>query len=181
VGLCVGEDLELGPDSGFVLMQSTEERRALMGRVRQKNTAPEIRLRKALHAAGIRFRLHDKRLPGRPDIVLPGRRLAVFVHGCFWHRHESCSRTTTPKSNATYWTQKFAENIERDQRKTNQLRSEGWNVRIVWECEILDDTTLAQIVREIATVRAEPRGRPGSMDARQSEVANRDKSSTSTS
>jgi DNA mismatch endonuclease (patch repair protein) len=92
-----------------------------MRRVRQKDTAPEIRLRKALHAAGVRFRLHDKRLPGRPDIVLACRRLAIFVHGCFWHRHEGCSRTTTPKSNRAYWMRKFAENIERDRRKTSQL------------------------------------------------------------
>lgn len=152
-----------------------------MRRVRQKNTAPEIRLRKALHGAGMRFRLHDKRLPGRPDIVLASRRLAIFVHGCFWHRHEGCSRTTTPKSNRTYWTQKFAENIERDRRKTSQLVNEGWNVKIVWECETLDDTTLARIVRDIAATQATPRRCSKLTDARQSEVANRKRNSVSTS
>jgi len=131
-------------------MQTTEERSALMRRVRGKDTKPEMRLRKALHAAGVRYRLHDRRMPGRPDLVLPGRRLAIFVHGCFWHRHEGCPRTTMPKANNAYWTQKFAENIERDARKTEQLRQSGWNVRIVWECEILDDVTLDEIVREIA-------------------------------
>jgi len=131
-------------------MQTTEERSALMRRVRGKDTKPEMRLRKALHAAGVRFRLHDRRLPGRPDLVLPGRRLAVFVHGCFWHRHAGCPRTTTPKANSAYWAQKFAENIERDARKTDQLRQSGWNVRVVWECEILDNATLDEIVREIA-------------------------------
>lgn len=121
-----------------------------MRRVQGKDTKPEIRLRKALHAAGVRFRLHDRRLPGRPDLVLPGRGLAIFVHGCFWHRHEGCPRTTTPKANNAYWTQKFAENIERDGHKIRELRQAGWNVRVVWECEILNDATLDEIVREIA-------------------------------
>lgn len=139
-------------------LKTAEERSALMRRVRGKDTKPEMLLRKALHSAGVRFRLHDRRLPGRPDLVLPGRRLAIFVHGCFWHRHEGCPRTTTPKANNAYWTQKFAENIERDERKTNQLRQAGWNVRIVWECEILDEATLNAIVREIAaTPKAPPR------------------------
>jgi len=131
-------------------MQTTEERSALMRRVRGKDTKPETRLRKALYAAGVRFRLHDRRLPGRPDLVLPARRLAIFVHGCFWHRHEACPRTTTPKANNAYWTQKFAENIERDARKTTELRQAGWNVMVVWECEILDDATLGEIVCGIA-------------------------------
>jgi DNA mismatch endonuclease (patch repair protein) len=134
----------------YLLMQTTEERSALMRRVRGKDTKPETRLRKALHAAGVRFRLHDRRLPGRPDVVLPGRRLAIFVHGCFWHRHEGCARTTTPKANNAYWTQKFAENVERDARKAGQLRQAGWTVRVVWECEILDEGTLERVVREIA-------------------------------
>ena len=138
-------------------METTGVRSALMRRVRGKDTKPEIRLRKALHAAGVRFRLHDRRLPGRPDLVLPARRLAIFVHGCFWHRHEGCVRTTTPKANNAYWAQKFAENIERDARKTTELRQAGWNVMVVWECEILDDPTLDGIVRDIV---ATPKARP---------------------
>jgi DNA mismatch endonuclease, patch repair protein len=96
-------------------------------------------------------------LSGRPDKVLSGRRLAIFVHGCFWHRHEGCARTTAPKANNAYWTQKFAENIERDARKTSELRQAGWNVMVVWECEILDGVTLDGIVRAIV---ATPKARP---------------------
>jgi len=150
-----------------------------MRKIRGKDTKPELRLRKALHAAGVRFRLHDKRLPGRPDIVLPGRRLVIFVHGCFWHRHEGCRRTTTPKTNTAYWTKKFAENVERDQRKTRELQTALWRVRVIWECEILDDATLAWVVSEIATTPVSWPARPQSR-ASQSAVANSDNSSTST-
>lgn len=107
-----------------------------MSRIRGKDTGPEIRLRKLLHRAGYRFRLHARNLPGRPDIVLPKYRSAIFVHGCFWHRHEGCPLATVPKTRADFWAAKFEATIERDQRKTQQLEALGWRVITVWQCEL---------------------------------------------
>jgi DNA mismatch endonuclease, patch repair protein len=106
-----------------------------MARVRQKHTSAELRVRKVLHRLGHRFRLHRRDLPGRPDIVLPKARLAIFVHGCFWHRHPGCSRTSTPKTRHEFWKAKFAANVERDRRNEQALREAGWRVLTVWECE----------------------------------------------
>ena len=92
-------------------------------------------VRRVLHGAGYRFRLHRRDLPGSPDVVLPRHRLAVFVHGCFWHRHTGCPRTTTPKTRAAFWASKFAANIARDERATAELGRLGWRVHVVWECE----------------------------------------------
>lgn len=109
-----------------------------MALVRGKNTKPEVVVRKALHAAGLRFRLHDKRLPGRPDIVLPSRRCAVEVRGCFWHRHPdpACPLTRTPKSRLEFWQGKFDENVARDQRNDTAIQERGWTLIVVWECEL---------------------------------------------
>lgn len=106
-----------------------------MSRVGQKNTGPEMRLRRSLHKIGLRYRLHDKRLPGSPDIVFPRFKAVVFVHGCFWHRH-GCKATTTPGTNVNFWLKKFDENIARDQRHTEALRDAGWRVAVVWECAL---------------------------------------------
>jgi DNA mismatch endonuclease (patch repair protein) len=103
--------------------------------VKRAHTAPEIVVRQALHALGLRFRLHRRDLPGSPDIVLPKFRTVVFVHGCFWHRHPNCRYATTPKSRQEYWLPKFEANLERDARKEAQLRELGWRVLVVWECE----------------------------------------------
>lgn len=111
-------------------------RSRMMAGIRGKNTTPEVRLRKALHGAGFRFRLHSAKLPGRPDIVLPKFRAAIFVHGCFWHRHESCSNASVPKSNAEFWEDKFARNVERDTANVAGLHAAGWRVAIIWECAI---------------------------------------------
>jgi len=111
-------------------------RSRMMAGIRGKNTTPELRLRKALHGAGFRFRLHSAKLPGRPDIVLPKFRAALFVHGCFWHRHESCSNASVPKSNAEFWEDKFARNVERDTANVAGLHAAGWRVAIIWECAI---------------------------------------------
>ena len=93
-------------------------------------------MRLFLRSVGIRYSLNDKRLPGRPDIVVPSARTAVFVHGCYWHRHEACPLTTTPKSNSEFWARKFEGNVARDRRKEQALRELGWTVEVVWECEI---------------------------------------------
>lgn len=107
-----------------------------MARVRGKDTKPELKVRRFLHAAGLRFRLQARELPGRPDIVFRSRRLAVFVHGCFWHRHDDpeCKLARMPKSRQEFWGPKLTANAERDRRNTEALRELGWTVEIVWEC-----------------------------------------------
>jgi DNA mismatch endonuclease, patch repair protein len=122
---------------------SPERRSWLMGRVRQKNTKPEIVVRSLAHQLGYRFRLHRRDLPGRPDLVFPKLKKVIFVHGCFWHRH-GCSKATTPKSNLAYWQPKFAENVERDKRAIAELLSLGWEPMVVWECETRDIDALSQ-------------------------------------
>jgi DNA mismatch endonuclease (patch repair protein) len=112
-----------------------EKRSWNMSRIRSRDTKPEIAVRSLLHRMGYRFRLHSQLLPGRPDIVLPRYRTVIFVHGCYWHRHKGCRYAYTPKSRVDFWTGKFSENVERDQRREHELRALGWNVLIVWECE----------------------------------------------
>lgn len=131
-------------------------RSAQMARVRNKDTKPEIKVRKALHAAGLRFRLQARDLPGRPDIVFRSRRIAIFVHGCFWHRHPepTCKLTRTPKSRLEFWEPKFEANIARDARDQTALRERGWTVIIVWECELAKPSTIEQLIDEV-------RGAPG--------------------
>lgn len=119
------------------------KRSALMGRVRGKNSKPEMVVRRLTHSLGYRFRLHCRNLPGTPDLVFPRLRKVIFVHGCFWHRHRGCYRTTTPKTRAGYWASKFERNIERDALKERQLRASGWDVLVVWECETFDSDVLA--------------------------------------
>lgn len=127
-----------------------------MARIRGKDTGPEIAVRKALHAAGFRFRLHDSRLPGRPDLVLPKWRSLIFVHGCFWHRHPDCRFAYTPKSRVDFWEGKFASNVARDARNEAEAERLGWHVIVIWECEA---TTPERIV---ATIKARlPPAAPG--------------------
>jgi DNA mismatch endonuclease (patch repair protein) len=114
----------------------TPERRSwLMSRVGGKNTTPEIVVRKVAHSLGLRFRLHRKDLPGTPDLAFPKWRTAIFVHGCFWHRHPGCSKASTPKTRADYWRHKFESNVQRDKKNVKMLRKRGWLVLTVWECE----------------------------------------------
>lgn len=113
-----------------------ETRSRIMRSIRSSSTKPEISLRHRLHALGLRYVLGGRKLPGRPDLVFPSRRTAVFVHGCFWHRHEGCSRATTPKSNLEYWIPKFERNVERDREAEAALASAGWRFAVVWECEL---------------------------------------------
>lgn len=107
-----------------------------MSRVRSKNTTPELAVRKMAHRLGFRFRLHRKDLPGTPDLVFPRLRAAVFVNGCFWHRHKQCSRATVPSIRTQYWLRRFARNVERDQAAKHALECVGWRVLIIWECEL---------------------------------------------
>ncbi|MFC7477941.1 very short patch repair endonuclease [Dankookia sp. GCM10030260] len=136
-------------------------RSAQMALVRGKDTKPELRVRRALHAAGLRYRLQDKRLPGRPDLVFPSRRTVIFVHGCFWHRdpNPACPFTRTPKTRLEFWEGKFAENTARDARNEAALAADGWKVFVVWECETKDAARLARLVEEIRAEPEKPRRR----------------------
>lgn len=113
-----------------------------MKAVRQYDTAPEMVVRRLVHSLGFRFRLHRKDLPGSPDLVFPRLRKVIFVHGCFWHRHRGCARTTTPVTRRDFWLEKFAGNIRRDTRCVRRLRKLGWSVAVVWECETLHPSAL---------------------------------------
>lgn len=114
----------------------SELRSRTMRAVRSKNTTPELKLRRLLHGAGYRFRLHRKDLPGSPDLTFPRRRAVVFVHGCFWHGHDCKRGSRAPKSNAGYWTDKIARNVARDARNLEALAAMNWRVAVVWECEL---------------------------------------------
>jgi DNA mismatch endonuclease (patch repair protein) len=118
---------------------SRERRSWNMSRIRGRDTSPEKRLRSLLHFSGYRFRLHDPKLPGRPDIVLPKYHAVVFVHGCYWHRHSACPKATTPKSRTQFWMSKFHATVERDKRKSAELAGIGWRVITVWECDLERD------------------------------------------
>ena len=116
---------------------SQEQRSKIMASIHRENTRPELLIRKLAHKMGYRFRLHKKNLPGSPDIVFPGLKKIILVHGCFWHRHECPSGRKIPSKNTTYWQRKFANNVARDQRILKELHNHGWKVFIIWECEIL--------------------------------------------
>lgn len=115
-----------------------EKRSAVMRRVKGRDTAPELKVRKALTALGARYRLNRRDLPGSPDIVMAGRRLAIFVHGCFWHGHDCPRGSRVPKTNRDYWTAKVARNVARDARAAAELAAAGWRVETIWECDLKD-------------------------------------------
>lgn len=112
------------------------ERSERMRRIKGKDTKLEVRFRKILHRDGFRYIKNHKKLPGKPDIVLPKYNTVIFIHGCFWHRHEKCTRLSVPKTNTEYWEEKFKRNIDRDKKVVLDLHSLGWEVYIVWECQI---------------------------------------------
>lgn len=118
--------------------QTPEQRSANMARITGRNTKPELAVRKMLHAAGYRYRLHDRKLPGTPDLVLPGRKKVIFVHGCFWHMHDCPRGGSTPKTNAAFWQEKRLRNVKRDEMQMEELAALGWSAAIVWECETKD-------------------------------------------
>ena len=111
-------------------------RSRMMAGIGSRDTVPELLLRRALHARGIRYRLHDRGLPGTPDLVFRRFRAVCFIHGCFWHRHAGCRYSTTPATRAEFWQAKFRANVERDERNRHELLEEGWRVAIVWECAL---------------------------------------------
>lgn len=117
---------------------SPEKRSSMMSGIRGKNTRPEVLVRKAIFAEGLRFRIHRKDLPGKPDIVLPGRKVLIFVHGCFWHQHEACRYAKMPTSNVEFWQKKLNENLSRDKKIQEKLNRSGWRVLTVWECATRD-------------------------------------------
>jgi len=130
---------------------SPEKRSWNMSRVRYANTSIEVKARKFLFSKGFRFRKNDKRYPGKPDIVLPKYKTVIFVHGCFWHRHEGCKDTTTPKTRTEFWEEKFRKNVENDKLHMELLKDDGWKVIVIWECEIEKDfdNTMNRVVRQI--------------------------------
>ena len=124
-----------------------EKRSWNMSHIRSKDTSVEVKVRSYLFKKGFRFRKNVSSMPGKPDVVLPKYKTVIFVHGCFWHRH-GCKRSTTPKTRVEYWTQKFARNVENDQKHNDDLRAQGWRVLTVWECEINHDfeSTMERVI-----------------------------------
>lgn len=120
-----------------------------MARVRARDTKPEMRVRRAFHAAGLRYRLHIRALPGTPDLVFASRRAVVFVHGCFWHRHPGCKNARLPKSRLDFWAPKLTSNAERDRRQQRMLRRLGWHVIVIWECQTKNVGKLRRLVERV--------------------------------
>lgn len=137
-------------------------RSRMMAGIRGRDTRPEVTLRQAIFARGLRFRLHRPNLPGRPDLVFPRWHAVIFVHGCFWHQHPGCRFATRPASNVQFWSQKLASNVLRDAHQIEALRSLGWRVGIVWECEIRAD--LEAVAERVAHWLRDPTMPPGLPD-----------------
>jgi DNA mismatch endonuclease (patch repair protein) len=143
---------------GIDAVKVDPQRSALMARIRSSDTQPELAVRRMLHAMGLRFRLHRKDLPGRPDLVLARHRLIILVHGCFWHQHVGCRLASDPKSRRQYWAPKLAGNVERDRRNAELLRAAGWCVETIWECEARKPEILAVRLARIASKLTHVRG-----------------------
>lgn len=130
---------------------SKKKRSEVMRKIRGKDTKPELLLRSALFKMGYRFRIHRKDLPGKPDIVFPKQRLAIFVHGCFWHYHQDCREGRIPSTNSKFWKEKLQKNISKDERNIEALQSLGWQVLVVWECDIEKklSNTLESVIQKL--------------------------------
>jgi len=126
------------------------KRSSIMRAVKLENTSPEMYVRREIHSMGFRYRLHDKNLPGRPDLVFKAAKTAVFVNGCFWHWH-GCPRTRMPKSNTAYWKGKIDRNVQRDANNHDQLRGLGWTVIVIWECDV--DAGVSELANHLASLR----------------------------
>ena len=128
---------------------TVRERSEVMSRIRGKDTKPEMLVRRLVHGMGYRYRLHAKDLPGQPDLVFRPHRKAIFVHGCFWHRHEGCSRSGIPTTRRDFWRRKLDGNVRRDRRNEASLRKDGWRVLVIWECQTKGDKSrLAEVIRD---------------------------------
>lgn len=132
---------------------SQKIRSRMMAGIRHKDTKPEMLVRKHLHSLGFRYRLHRRVGKTRPDLVLPRWKTSIFVHGCYWHRHEGCKLASEPKSNIAFWKNKFSQNVERDRRNVEELRSLGWSVGIIWECSVRNGKFMEAKLRELITNR----------------------------
>ena len=135
--------------SSEVIHKVSEQRSRNMSAIKSKNTKPEIAVRKLLHSMGYRFRLHRKDLPGSPDIVLPKYKTVIFVHGCFWHRHENCKYASTPKTRKEFWESKFKANVKRDMEIQEKIKNIGWQSVVVWECELKYSSALKKKLQNI--------------------------------
>jgi DNA mismatch endonuclease, patch repair protein len=134
----------------------TKEKRSwMMSRVKGRDTAPERAVRTVLHKMGFRFRLHDKKLPGKPDLIFPARCKVIFVHGCFWHGH-SCGRGALPSTNRAFWKEKISANKSRDKHNRIALTNAGWDSLVVWECEVRSDTNLADRMASFLRADSQP-------------------------
>ena len=136
--ICYGNEMDIF---------SPTKRSSVMACVHSKDTTPELTVRRYLHNLGYRFRLHRKDLPGKPDIVLPKYHSVIFIHGCFWHRHEGCKRASFPATNQEFWSKKFDNNIKRDEKNIQALLTLGWRVTIIWECEIKNMKYIEKVER----------------------------------
>ena len=135
--------------SSEVIHKVSEQRSRNMSAIKSKNTKPEIKVRKVLHSMGYRFRLHSKDLPGSPDIVLPKYKTVIFVHGCFWHRHENCKYASTPKTRKEFWNKKFTENKKRDSEIQEKIKILDWRSVVIWECETKNIENLREKIIDV--------------------------------
>jgi DNA mismatch endonuclease (patch repair protein) len=126
-----------------------EKRSEIMSRIKSKNTKPELAVRKALTSIGLKYRLHNARLPGKPDIILSKMKTVIFINGCFWHQHSNCKRKAVPKSNKEYWENKLRRNVERQCRDIRALKKLGWKVHKIWECQTASESKLASRLSRI--------------------------------
>lgn len=130
------------------------QRSKLMSHVRSTDTSVELRVRRLVHGMGFRYRLHQANLPGKPDLVFASRRAVIFVHGCFWHRHQNCRYATTPKTRVAFWKAKFKRNVERDAETLNALNKLGWRALVIWQCEFSDCPILEMKIRNFLDVES---------------------------
>ncbi len=130
------------------MSETREHRSRIMRAVKSRDTKPEMLARRTIHGMGYRYRLHRKDLPGKPDLVFPSRRMAIFIHGCFWHGHDCARGARMPKSNRRYWEKKIGRNRERDSQSRNALNQDGWHVLTVWECQMKDQEALRARLRQ---------------------------------